>query len=160
MESRGDELCSHVFTIMNHPTPRVLWGSEFTIIYNGPCAALMGEKHPGTRGLPGAVGFAIGWEQLHRNIKTTIKTGKQQLLRTVTSQYRAVDAIWKKRIGLTLCFQRWPKMAPQLACLKSSQRQLNGWLAKGGWKLQTWLRKWTQLKISPSFGTTWLIYSN
>jgi hypothetical protein len=72
-----DELCFHVFIIMNRPTPRILlWGSEFTIIYNGPCAALAGEKHPGTFGLPRAVGFAIGWKQLHRNIKTTIETGK------------------------------------------------------------------------------------
>lgn len=76
MGNWGDGLCSHAFMIMNHPTPRVLWGSEFTIIYNGPCTALMREKHPGTLGLPRAVGFAIGWEQLHRNIKTTIETGK------------------------------------------------------------------------------------
>ena len=36
----------------------------------------MGEKHPDILGLPGAVGFAIGWEQLHCKIKTTIETGK------------------------------------------------------------------------------------
>ncbi|OCL07939.1 hypothetical protein AOQ84DRAFT_294130 [Glonium stellatum] len=77
MQTWGTELCSHVFMIMNHPAPRViLWGSEFTLIYNGPCAALIRDKHPETLGSPGAVGFAAAWEQLHRNLKITTETGK------------------------------------------------------------------------------------
>ncbi|OCK76899.1 hypothetical protein K432DRAFT_305344 [Lepidopterella palustris CBS 459.81] len=73
----GKELRSNMFLFMNNPDPRVLlWGPELALLYNEACAVLMGPKHPAALGLPGAIGFAEGWEPLYKNISKAMQSGR------------------------------------------------------------------------------------
>ncbi len=58
-------LCANVSLILDHPVPMcIIWGSNFSMIYNERFAQLLGLAHPGALGAPASSIFSADWAML------------------------------------------------------------------------------------------------
>ncbi|KAF2087680.1 hypothetical protein K490DRAFT_16186, partial [Saccharata proteae CBS 121410] len=77
MEHWPDLLRHTAITITASPDPRLmLWGDELCILYNEPCLALIGHKHPSALGNGPEHVFAEIWPYLEGIVKLAMERGK------------------------------------------------------------------------------------
>lgn len=71
------ELRQAVLIIMNDPEPRlILWGPDYTIIYNEACLSLIGKKHPLALGRPPDETFGELWNDMKPIVDKAALLGK------------------------------------------------------------------------------------
>ena len=77
IERWGFHLRTLVHMIMSNPDPRIiLWGPEFTFLYNEACVPLIGQKHPAGLGGSAVQTFAELWDDMSAFIDLAMRHGQ------------------------------------------------------------------------------------